>query len=430
MNKLLCFLFAFTLVSSSSNPQSGWQVMNSGITTDLNAICFTSDQTGYACGAGGIIIKTTNAGVNWSVLNSSVTYALNDICFADSPAGFCAGSSGVLKTTNAGANWFSVLNLSMNAITYTQNTVYSGGASGVYVSTNMGQNWTQISTAASVYCIFFNNKDTGQIMGYNGLQYKTTNAGIIWFMGGVWFPGTYTFNDCYFFNSGTGYCCCYYYSGSPNYTTSHMIFKCNQWASGSSSWLNIWSNPNLYLHGITFAGLDTGYIVGGGIVSSNYQSLILKTTNGGNNWSQNGYNFNQTLYDVVFINSKSGYVCGRNGIILKTETGGVTNVELISGEVPESILLSQNYPNPFNNETIISFIIPMSTPNPLQRGTLVTLKVYDLTGREVETLVNGNYSMGNYKVTFNGDKLSSGIYFYKLFIDNKATDIKKMILLK
>jgi photosystem II stability/assembly factor-like uncharacterized protein len=422
MNKLLCFLFAFSLVASSSNPQSGWQAMNSGIAADLNAICFTSIQTGYSCGAGGIIIKTTNAGINWSALNSSVTYALNDICFANSSTGFCAGSSGVIKTTNDGANWFSVFNIPMNAITYTQNTVYSGGASGVYVSTNSGQNWTQISTAASVYCIFFNNKDTGQIMGYNGLQYKTTNAGINWFMGGVWYPGTYTFNDCYFFNSGTGYCCCYYNSGAPNYTTSHMIFKCNQWISGNSSWVNIWYNPNLYLHSITFAGQDTGYIVGGGFVSSNYQSLILKSINGGNNWSQNSYNFNQVLYDVVFINSKTGYSCGRNGIILKTENGGVTDVELISGEVPEKILLSQNYPNPFNNETIINYNLPVSG--------YITLKIYDLTGREVETPVCGNYPPGNYKVTFNGGNLSSGIYFYKLFAGNKAVDIKKMILIK
>jgi PKD repeat protein len=129
---------------------------------------------------------------------------------------------------------------------------------------------------------------------------------------------------------------------------------------------------------------------------------------------------------LVATNSYGTDTIIRTQYVFVTSGVGITGNE----EKTVSYKLFQNYPNPFNNETVIGFIIPNSTPNPLQRGTLVTLKVYDLTGREVETLVNGNYSPGNYKITFKGDKLSSGIYFYKLFIDNKAADIKKMILLK
>jgi len=88
----------------------------------------------------------------------------------------------------------------------------------------------------------------------------------------------------------------------------------------------------------------------------------------------------------------------------------------------------QNYPNPFNPSTTIRFEIPASL-NPSKGGTFVTLKVYDVLGNEIETLINEEKSAGNYKVTFIADELSSGIYFYQL----KAQDLiqtKKMILLK
>ena len=93
--------------------------------------------------------------------------------------------------------------------------------------------------------------------------------------------------------------------------------------------------------------------------------------------------------------------------------------------------LSQNYPNPFNPSTKIKYSIP-SAHSPLPGGAsggLVTLKVYDLLGREVATLVDEKQQPGNYEVTFDGSKLSSGIYFYRLQADSHI-QTKKMILLK
>ncbi len=83
--------------------------------------------------------------------------------------------------------------------------------------------------------------------------------------------------------------------------------------------------------------------------------------------------------------------------------------------------LSQNYPNPFNPITRITFEIPAAS--------YVKLKVFDLLGKEVATLLNEVRQAGNYKVNFNASHLSSGIYFYRLETDNKV-EIKKMTLLK
>jgi len=99
----------------------------------------------------------------------------------------------------------------------------------------------------------------------------------------------------------------------------------------------------------------------------------------------------------------------------------VTGINPISSEVPNVYSLSQNYPNPFNPATIISYGIP--------KPGNVKLIVYDLLGREVATLVNEFQQAGRYKVDFDGSKLASGMYIYRIE-SGSFTDSKKMLLVK
>lgn len=89
--------------------------------------------------------------------------------------------------------------------------------------------------------------------------------------------------------------------------------------------------------------------------------------------------------------------------------------------IPGKFELSQNYPNPFNPSTKINYDIPFDGK--------VSLKLFDITGKEVATLVNEFQTAGYYTATFNGANLSSGIYYYKLE-SGKFNEVKKMILLK
>jgi len=119
-----------------------------------------------------------------------------------------------------------------------------------------------------------------------------------------------------------------------------------------------------------------------------------------------------------------GYIGG------STPTGVNENVQL-SSEVQSDFKLYQNYPNPFNPTTTIQYLIP-SARSPLlggARGGLVTLKVYDVLGREVTTLVNETKQPGKYEVEFNANNLPSGVYFYQLKA-GEFIQTKKMILLK
>ena len=89
--------------------------------------------------------------------------------------------------------------------------------------------------------------------------------------------------------------------------------------------------------------------------------------------------------------------------------------------IPEKYSLSQNYPNPFNPVTKINFAIP--------KQRFVTIRLYDILGREVSRLVNEYMTAGEYTIDFNAGNLSSGIYFYRMEI-NGFSDIKKMMLVK
>ncbi|MCX6162959.1 MAG: T9SS type A sorting domain-containing protein, partial [Ignavibacteriae bacterium] len=99
----------------------------------------------------------------------------------------------------------------------------------------------------------------------------------------------------------------------------------------------------------------------------------------------------------------------------------ITGVTPISTTVPTDYSVSQNYPNPFNPSTKINFALPKSG--------LVTLKIYDVLGREVATLINEIKNAGSYSVDFNASALSSGMYFYRLE-SNGFKDTKKMMLVR
>lgn len=99
----------------------------------------------------------------------------------------------------------------------------------------------------------------------------------------------------------------------------------------------------------------------------------------------------------------------------------LTGVNTISNEVPNAFELMQNYPNPFNPSTTIKFAIPTAGK--------VTMKVYDVHGKEISTVVEGEYNPGTYSVDWNAEGLASGVYFYTISSGN-FTQTKKLVIVK
>ena len=130
------------------------------------------------------------------------------------------------------------------------------------------------------------------------------------------------------------------------------------------------------------------------------------------------------------LNALTGYICGANGVMLKTTNGGITGIEPINSEIPVEYKLFQNYPNPFNPVTKIKFDLPKSNLTLSEaKGLMVKLDIYDFLGRETAALVNEQLQPGTYEVEWNGSNYSSGVYFYKITSSNYI-QTKKMILIK
>lgn len=123
-------------------------------------------------------------------------------------------------------------------------------------------------------------------------------------------------------------------------------------------------------------------------------------------------------FAILAGTSAADLITKNNQARLKYGTVGVQN---ISAEIPRVFSLSQNYPNPFNPTTNIQFGVP--------KNSFVSIKVYDLLGREVATLLNEQKQAGTYLVDFNAASLSSGVYFYRMQAGQFA-DIKRMVVIK
>ncbi|RPI19420.1 MAG: T9SS C-terminal target domain-containing protein [Ignavibacteriae bacterium] len=123
----------------------------------------------------------------------------------------------------------------------------------------------------------------------------------------------------------------------------------------------------------------------------------------------------------VWVTGVSGGNNGPSGDFCTIKYSQIIGIQPVSSEIPTKFSLSQNYPNPFNPTTNIEFSIP--------QNSLVVLKIFDVIGREIKTLVNEYLSPGTYKVEFDALSYPSGVYYYRIISENYS-ETKKLILLK
>jgi len=140
----------------------------------------------------------------------------------------------------------------------------------------------------------------------------------------------------------------------------------------------------------------------------------------------NGTTTEQNFYAFIDKNSPSGFITYRLKQIDFDGSFEYSNSIEVTIDVPTKFSLEQNYPNPFNPTTKIRYEIPNQAQNDKM---FVTLKIYDVLGNEIATLINEEKSAGSYEVDFDAAKLTSGVYFYQLKVGNLITT-KKMILMK
>jgi photosystem II stability/assembly factor-like uncharacterized protein len=460
-------------VYKSTDGGTSWTRMINGIsepagTFGIQALLVhpTNPNIVYAAVFNGVVdavnglYKTTDGGANWFSIVNGIGTIKNFLSLAMSPTdpniiyagtsfsvALQSGPSAIYKSTDGGANWVLSSNglptdpteinpiRTLNVCAANPNIVIAGLfvntatlLGGFYKSTDGGANWVQknnglpivqskLIRSAAIRPLFENQFYLG--LDYSGGTdigvWATTDGGDNWF----------SFNNGTMLNTYTIRALVF------NPTGNHTLFAGR--ASGTANTGGVYE--------YTFSFVPVELVSFSVEVFSSNVTLSWITATELNNYGFDIERKNAESMDWI----KIGFVSGK-GSTAETQYYSYTDNTVpvgkyvyrlkqldysgnfkYSGEVEVTILpanqfvLSQNYPNPFNPVTHISYSIP--------ENAFTTLKVYDILGNEIQTLVNRELSAGSYEVEFNAKDLPSGVYIYKI-ISGKYTKTLKMNLLK
>jgi hypothetical protein len=403
-------------------PSGTWTEQATGLTTALYSVSAVSDDVAWACGTAGKVLRTTNKGVAWTNVSGNIpaTSPLYNIYAYDANTAICVGdptgSAIIYATSNAGVNWVS----NTYAGAFGDNLWMTSATDAYYIGDPIGGNWHLLkSTNAGVNWTTWATLPTTNTAGtYN-------NAG--WLRGtNVWFPNVGQSAMLYSSNLGVNWVS----QTTPlaEYTATCFTSDTRGLAGGSttSAGLSGTTNGGTTWSPVTQSFVGTTSISGiAGASTSWWVSLqtpaVWTSSNDGASWTLAYTAPAGSFYHLVKSRTGATLWGVRSNGLISRYGQPIIGVEPIGNQLPTAYSVSQNFPNPFNPTTKINFALPKSG--------LVTLKVYDVLGKEVASLVNEVKNAGNYAVEFNASALSSGTYFYKISV-NDFSEVKRMTLIK
>jgi len=435
MKNLSLLFIAFLFLQFTTFAQEGWTLKNSGTSSSLLSIDFLNEYMGYIAGRDDIVKASWDGGESWFIYSGRLFPSYDDwysICFVNEDDIYVCGVNADpfnwnekwwVYTTNGGNNWIRpsgsfIPNTSRwsNVFFLNENLGWkvgyrNGDGRVVKSTTGVGSDWHSRTTVPEpLYSVMFVDENNGWMVGSEGAIYNSIDGGINWTL--QISETDKHLKSVYFNNTLIGWS-----AGDRDYQA--IILKTT---NGGQSWLPTEPSGIRHLLSIYFWDTNIGWACGSISSTPSNKGVILYTDDGGDNWEVQHIENNCTvLYEIDFVTDKVGWVVGSNGVILKTTTGGVTDVYENEDYSLATYSISQNYPNPFNPTTTIKYQIP--------ELSFVTLRVYDALGNEIAPLVNGEKSVGTYEITWYAENLPSGIYFYQLKA-GEYVNTKKMLLLK
>ena len=430
-------LLLLTSYQKISLAQGYWERLNSPTTEDLIAVHFVDSLYGWVAGFSGTIIHTTNGGNDWITQDSKTENNIEDIFFIDRNLGwaiywevfnFPIGTY-LLKTTDGGENWlrsnFPQENIFSKCILFLDslNGWMGGKPYPIVRTTDGGNTWTEAEIDSSTYNYFpvydiqFYNSDFGYASGGSidccGIMWWTTNGGDNWQVIDTPYVAPEPIYQLYAYDSinvlGVG---------GDFEPLGFGVGKLHS-SDGGGSWDFKYIGISGVAWDIDFRNDYEAWAPLGG------EQKLIYSLDSGLTWTSTSTPDSAIIFKIIFPDSLHGFGVGLDGAIIKYRSN-LSSVENINNLLVEEFLLHQNYPNPFNPTTKINFRV-------LAEGThdlvSVKLKVYDILGNEVASLVNEELPSGNYEIIFNAGRISGGVYFYTLTAGNFFST-KKMILLR
>lgn len=406
---LRCFLTLAAMGIPCISAESGWLLRPSGTTHNLYSVTanHSTIYEAWVCGENGTILHTTNGGQTWETQNSGTTYTLRSIAFWESAGGpvVAVGENGtILYTSNHGATW----EPRPSGTTATLRSVSDFGAiivgdSGIVLhSVDEGATWQREQTGVTAQL----NAATGAFVtfavGENGTIIRRLSQT------GWQVINSQTTEDL---------------RGLPMFGSLDIVVGNNGliWRSTDNgiSWSGQNSGTISRLNGAQYSVNNTSraYCVGD-------SGVVVKTTDSGNTWGRQATPTTDNLNSVFFyLDDTRGYAVGDSGSILWTQDAGGPVTRILSDGIslPQISLLHQNYPNPFNPSTTFTFSVASHQ--------LTILRVYDLNGRVVTTLVEEDLLPGTYEVSWDAGNVASGVYLYTIHAGG-FSQTRKLLLLR
>ncbi len=426
-------------IMKTSDQGVNWNHLDNALKPKLFSVWFTDTLNGTAVGdsatgpggwSDGKIYTTTDGGSNWNLSYTKSNATFQAVHYPTATNGFAVGSSGnkaiVAKTTDGGASWtsqdmFNFKGKMWSVFFHDASSGIAVGDSGmVYTTSNGGNAWTKRNTGTleELYSVYFDTNltsalpaDTGYIgfiTGDSGTFLMSKDMGVTWTA--VTSPTLKSINDVYILPRKAIWLA----AGSNEIyksTVAGSFVKQTLPTLASTNWADIYS-------------IDENYVcaIGG------YGNIVF-TTDGGTTWIQQKRTSN-ILMDVHFENPDKGWIVGEGGTILHTIGSNITGIgPKRTLSIPGINTLAQNYPNPFSSATSIRFVLPSTSD--------VTIKIYDMMGREVTTLVNERLIAGAYQCEWSPEGVEGGIYLYRIsasLMNGKQvhllTQTKKLMLIK
>ncbi|MBI4811129.1 MAG: T9SS type A sorting domain-containing protein, partial [Ignavibacteriales bacterium] len=454
----------------TTNHGETWTSMNSETPNNIYGIHFIDQTTGMIVGRYGEIQRTTNCGVSWQSIQSGTSYDLAEVFFLDKKKGWIVGGdyfehAGILlTTTNSGISWnlkpISTTRLKAVFFIDSLNGCVVGDYGTILRTTDGGVTWVINNSPTNSWLsgVYLLDSSRGFIIGGGGTILTT---------GEYYSPIDFVFQHNFVqdWNMVTipialddySKINTYYTSISPAFTFEGIYSTKDTLQNGVGYWLKF-SAPNiLNLIGKSIV-LDTIDVNAGwnmigsisypvlvssiksdppGMVTTNFftyledQYVISDTIKPGiAYWVKTNQNGKLILDTGITLNYQynlsSTAVEGHIKIIPDSELPPAPpEIEIVHTTTPTNFVLHQNYPNPFNPSTAIRYQIPFSC--------WVTLKVYNVLGQEVATLVDesasGGQDAGFKSINWNTSNIPSGVYYYKLKTE-KFTQVRKMLLIQ
>ena len=442
----------------STNGGINWYFQSSGTSEHLYGVSFANENFGIAVGANGTILRTIDGGITWGLQISGTINTLNSVSLADQNNGITVGYGGViLRTTDGGITWipqFSGTTFNLWSVFCINSDIWTTvGENGTILrSTDGGLTWVQQPVGTTYFLRSISCSDLNNCIaaGYYGTILKTTDGGSFW---STQVSGT----TMHFYGIS-------FRESNYGNVIGRLGTSIGTTDSGIT-WMErpCWTEQNLY--GVSFVNADTGIAVG--------NHGVLRMTNSAGVPVELTYFIASVEDGVVELRWETATEVNNHlfEIERKTKTTQYITIGYIEGAgttteprcykyIDETVeegkyfyrlkqidysgmfkysdelevnatgkltfSLDQNFPNPFNPTTKIKYTIPEDVRSEKQA---VILKVYDVLGNEIATLINESKTPGSYEVEFDGSKIPSGIYFYQLKT-GRFVETKKMVLLK